>query len=373
MNGRRATLVLTLIALASAGCQEDLDPRYGEAVGVGSHAVNGLGVFAEMLASADHQVHVTPHLSPRWQMETDVIVWAPDDMQLPSDEARAWFEEWFATGYGRVLVYIGRDYDAAETYWNAVAQDPQVDAARSAEYRRRANLARTQLAQARNMALAAGSQTTDLDWFERLPLDAAPASASLDGRNDWLSGVDPQRVKLVRGSRLVPIPEAETLLGSADAPWVSTWSLGQGQLILVENGSFLFNGPLVEHEHRKLAGKLIAELGAAQRVVVLESGPDGPSIFDEDQSAERSGLEIFYVAPFDAIFLHLAIAGVIFACGRWPIFGLPRSLTTEHASDFGQHIAATGRLLSATRQRAFAEARSTAYPPAAPERGSSQK
>ena len=51
---------------------------------------------------------------------------------------------------------------------------------------------------------------------------------------------------------------------------------GDGQVIVVTNGSFLLNLPLVNHEHRKLAGHLIRECVPGTKVAFLESGPGGP-------------------------------------------------------------------------------------------------
>ena len=128
-----------------------------------------------------------------------------------------------------------------------------------------------------------------------------------------------------------------------------------GRRILVVNGSFLLNFPLVNHEHRKLAAKLIDSLPAPnQRVVFLESSAGGPPIRDDDRVPEPTVWELFNVWPTNWILLHLAALGVIFCFVRWPIFGRPRDLKTSGRSDFGHHIDALADLLQRTHERAYA-------------------
>ena len=68
----------------------------------------------------------------------------------------------------------------------------------------------------------------------------------------------------------------------------------ESQLIVVANGSFLLNLPLVNHEHRKLAGKLIDAVGPpGQTVVFLESFAGGPPISDDPSGGMPTGAEIF--------------------------------------------------------------------------------
>ena len=121
--------------------------------------------------------------------------------------------------------------------------------------------------------------------------------------------------------------------------------------------------PLVNHEHRKLAGKLIDEIGPpGQKVVFLESDAGGPPIRDKDPTlGTPTGLEIFNLWPTNWILLHLAAAGVIFCFVRWPIFGRPRRLPRAAPSDFGRHITAEAELLKRSADRTYAAARLLHY------------
>ena len=118
------------------------------------------------------------------------------------------------------------------------------------------------------------------------------------------------------------------------------------------NGSFLLNLPLVNHEDRKLADRLIASTQPTSRVVFIESGVSGPPIDPEE--SEDSLWSVFGAWPLSAILLQLAVAGIIFCFARWPIFGRPRTTPAEAASDFSKHVNALGDLLRRTRDRPYA-------------------
>jgi hypothetical protein len=125
-----------------------------------------------------------------------------------------------------------------------------------------------------------------------------------------------------------------------------------GQLITVANGSFLLNLPLANHEHRKLAGKLIESVGTRARVVFLESDEGGPPI--DPPATDGSLWRMFEAWPLGVILLHFGVLGVIFCFARWPIFGRPRPLPAEVLVDFGKHVAAVGELLRRSKDRDYA-------------------
>jgi hypothetical protein len=129
-------------------------------------------------------------------------------------------------------------------------------------------------------------------------------------------------------------------------------------MLVIANGSFLLNLPLVNHEHRKLARNLIDEVGSGGTAVFLESGHGGPPIRDRDPSPDPpTGLGIFLIWPLNWILLHLSAAGILFCLARWPIFGRPQPLAPEPLSDFGKHVAALAELIERTGDQAFACAR----------------
>jgi hypothetical protein len=143
---------------------------------------------------------------------------------------------------------------------------------------------------------------------------------------------------------------------SADYQW-------RGQRIVINNGSFLLNYPLVNHEHRKLAAKLIEACGKTdQKVAFIESGAGGPKIVDKETTGGMpTALELLKVWPLNAILLHVAVLGLVLCLSRSPIFGRPRELPADSTSDFGKHVAALGKLLAQTKDRNYAHARLMQY------------
>ena len=86
-------------------------------------------------------------------------------------------------------------------------------------------------------------------------------------------------------------------------------------------------------------------------VVFLESGAGGPPIREKDPDLEMpTGLEGMVVWPRLLIFLHFALAGILFCFWRFPIFGRPREPERDSPSDFGTHIQAVAELLAQFRR-----------------------
>ena len=126
------------------------------------------------------------------------------------------------------------------------------------------------------------------------------------------------------------------------------------------NGSWLLNLPLVEPEHRKLAGRLIESCGPPNRVCFLESGPGGPAISHSDTSLPLM-LRAFTVWPVSAILMHLTLLGILFCFFAFPIFGRARKLPADSVSDFGRHVTAVGDLLEQRGDVAYARQRLEQY------------
>ena len=363
----RIIVAMVLLVPTAIGCiEEHLPTQYGNRTG---NSVNGTGVLGDMFEQAGHSVTSWRTLSPRLR-RADTIVWFPDSYQPPPPQVRQWFEDWLSESPGRTLVYVGRDYNAAPLYWRSVK--PGAPAHLSAEIDRRLNMAESNEQSDR----AALPKPDDFDWFS-LKTGTKRKVKTLSG--PWSQGIDPTRAEIELHS-LLSRGDADVMLESDGGPEVllesngdalvsrepfyslySTGTYDESQLIVVTNGSFLLNLPLLNHEHRKLAGKLISEVGPPGRTVFLESMGD-PQILDEDPTnSPPSGLEIFGIWPMSFILLHLAALGIIFCFARYPIFGNPRDPPAESRSDFGKHVQALGELLQMTRDRAYALARLKHY------------
>jgi hypothetical protein len=207
--------------------------------------------------------------------------------------------------------------------------------------------------------------SADGGWFSVDDLPEPRYAAKLTGDADWLDGINLKQAEIHLSSVLAIDAEyePEVLLADGDEAIAtrSQWSDG-GQIIFINNGSFLLNYGLVNHAHRQLATRLIESVGDERRVIFLETGPEGPEILDEDPSLETPfGLAVLAVWPFNVILLHLAVAGIAFCYYRWPILGLADEPIDEHTSDFGRHVTAVGQWLAASRDVVYARGRLEQY------------
>lgn len=350
---------------------EQLTTLYGRRRGTEAiRSVNGTSVLAEMFKRRGNRVSTMSRLSPKVN-DFDVLVWIPNNFEPPTREQREFIHDWLAQGQQRTAIYVGRDYDAAVDYWDHVA--PLVPPAQSDEALRRQ-------AEARSAHEAARSKMPDqryAQWFAARRDKPPKKIDALSG--EFATGIDPAKADLhLEGRLAVPRPgdrlkddsqlpeKTEVLLAAGEDALVtrltdkSDW--GDGQVIVVANGSLVLNYPLVNHENRKIADRLIGECGAPGRVVFIESGPDGPPVLDKEPASGTTGsLELLKVWPLNAILMHATFLGIVFCLARSPIFGRPQELPAPSTSDFGKHVAALGQLLARSRDGNYAQARLAQY------------
>lgn len=393
----KRSLLLLLLVLLCAGCSKpvQLDTSYGRTFGTpGQKSVNGTSVLAEMFEQAGHNVRTTGRFSPRLE-QADTIVWFPNDFGPPSAPHRKYLEEWLAARPGRTLVYVGRDYDATSDYWRQAT--PLAKPEQVAEYHRKLADAIAEWNSQRG-TLPAGSYQR---WYKTDSSSAPRAATRL--RGPWSRRVDRKKTNIQLGQKyLVPtladrpsseyesLPDFEVLLSSEGDPIVtrvtsSDWY--DSQIFVVANGSFLLNFPLVNKEHRKLAGALIEECTVDGEVYFVESGPGGPPIRKrEEDTPPRTGFDMLTVWPINVILLH-TIGWMLLVCiCLYPIFGRPRRVYgvfgraatrmtsplahwllaippegseaedgPQSTGDFGRHLTALGELISLTGDREYAE------------------
>ncbi|MHC4402832.1 MAG: DUF4350 domain-containing protein [Planctomycetota bacterium] len=348
---------LVLLWWAFTGGEEEIDTVYGRRTGSSWASVNGTGVLGAMFEQRGHTVFSWRSLSPGLRRKADCIVWFPDDFAAPSYDECRWLEDWLEYRAGRTLIYVGRDFDASSSYWEKIlAKAPK---AQKQEITRRRDQARSNF----QTALKGVTGSQQCRWFSWKDGVRRRRVGSLQGRREWTRGIKPERLEIDLNRRMAPSQYTEVVLESKGDMLASIERYKKSRLIVVANGSFLLNLPLVNHEHRKLAGQLIEEVGPpGQTVVFLESGPGGPAILEHDPAARApSALAIFNVWPTNWILLHLAVVGILFCFSRFPIFGRPRELSPAAASDFGRHIEAMGDLLEQSGDRAYAAARLRHY------------
>ncbi len=369
---RRVLGVMTLLLVsAAAGCRQEseLEITYGQRRGSAGRSVNGTSVLAGMFKEAGMRVVSVKYLSPRLD-NYKVLVWAPDDFALPREDVRKFLENWLANESDetdeaeRVLVYIGRDYDAACDYWQTVL--PTTPADQRIEVMRRD-------AQARSRHEHARVDMPKDECCEWLVMRRDYPRHRIDRLEGWWSDdVDVADTQLWSQGRLeIPSPQELTklwknvpppvhmqpayqpVLQSGDETLVfevSKAAWRNSRILVVSNGSFLLNLPLVNHQHRVLTGKLIDSCQMAGPVAFLESGPGGPLILSlgatkvSDQQTRRRVL----------LGIHWVVWGMLFCFSVLPIFGRPKSLEAELVADFGQHIDALAALLERTGDKRYA-------------------
>ena len=268
------------------------------------------------------------------QEACDVIIWAPDDFNVPDADTCDQVDRWLRDKEGRTFVYIGRDFDARPLYWRKILAKPPPDD--QSKYQEDLDESASSFQTER----ASRPRDASCSWFELNGQAAHRDIRSLDG--PWAEGIDPSKVEIELNSRLDPSDDADILLADGDdAVLVSRqsfsilnpkvrWLPGRhvSQLLLVANGSFLFNVPLVNHEHRKLAGRLIDEVGKAKHVVILDSQNHHPISLAGDKNnppeqTPQSMLDVFDVWPLNAILVQWGILIVLLCFAKWPIFGPP--------------------------------------------------
>lgn len=348
---------------------ESLSAGYGRRRGRGADSVNGTAVLADMFAQSGFEVRTIDRLSPRLRKEVDVIVWFPTDFEPPTEKQREFLERWLADGVERTLVYVGRDYDAAPHYWRKI--QPLVakeDAAKIGKLADEAEFARGSYG---------GMKPADAyaRWFTIQHTKSERMVKQLAG--PWAEGIDATKVTIpLRGTLAepkstdakdqddpLPPDEIDVLLSGDGSPLAfrsGDYSWSDGQVIVVTNGSFLLNYPLINHEHRKLAERLIGECGVPSTAAFLESGKGGPEVLEKDPP-QSGGMAMLRIWPLNAIVVHLTMLGVVLCLARWPIFGRPKELPPETAADFSRHVTALGQLLARTRNIAYAQDRLAHY------------
>ncbi len=354
----RVFAVLAVTMLSGCGLPDYLNDGYGKRSQGGAESVNGTSVLATMFTKAGHDVRSWRLMSPALD-KADVIVWFPSDHKVPTPEAQTWLYEWLSlSADSKTLIFVGRDYDAAPLYWRSAqtlappAQRPQ--------FKRREGMARSEFLTTRGAGPTSGSCG---DWFT---IDTSNPERKVSGlQGPWALGIDATKVQIDHHQYLTPSGDFEPLLADQDGhPLVSemlfdatqvSWTDNDSRLVLVENGAFLLNGSLVNHEHRKLAGKLVSSVGSPELDVVFLESDASPLVQDEDPSdGPPTGFRLFSIWPIGATLAQLAALGIVFATTRFPIFGVPKRLSRPSLTDFGRHVAAIGRLLAATSDRAYA-------------------
>ncbi|MDR1385347.1 MAG: hypothetical protein LBJ67_16080 [Planctomycetaceae bacterium] len=201
------------------------------------------------------------------------------------------------------------------------------------------------------------------DWFTIIPRKQSYTTTAISGDLSWTDGIDATKLHLTYfedwtlGDNVDPVltVDGQTAKNFGVEPeqvteqaTVSRKKVGESQAIFVSNGGFLLNYPLVNHEHRKLAGRLISQFGIQKRIFVYTGYRDVNFERDDDSSDESPHvlLTLLHIYPLSIILCHVIVLCAAFYFYKWPIFGRPKTLPELQVADFGKHIDAYAKLLA---------------------------
>ena len=382
-SATKRVLLLMVALLLFSGCakiQTDLPTTYGKRSGSAASSVNGTKALSEMFREAGYWVRSYSAVSPNL-LRHDVIVWVPDSVIGPDDEFRDVILNWLNEDEGRTLVIVGRDFDAAIQYWDEVL--PKVPPEKKLDAMRQRALAIESFDETRNTFLQEGDY-----YFYKLERDV-PRRVARNLTGPWAEGIDASKTNIVLRSKMEPatrkslyadrdesengespvemIDDVDVLLGTGEEAIVARLGseYSANQIILVNNGSFLLNLPLVNPEHRKLAGKLVNQCNQVDydldEVAFLETEYGVPIRSADDSADGTSGWEWLSRWPLNMVGLQMAWGLIVLCFALYPIFGRPKRLPAAETSDFKKHIDSVGDLLEATEDYGYAQLRLQQY------------
>lgn len=352
---RRAIALMSLVLLT--GCETDLDTTYGTLHGP---SVNGVRVFADLLRADGHRVGAASGLTPSlWNPDIGVLVLFLDEYDRLDPDVREYLEEWLAEEPDRTVLLVLRDSASEIAYWEEVIAHAGAEIVPDERSRMETKL---RLAKASFESNAQRSVQRELgDWYG---LDAPPAKGDrvatrIEAAPEWTDEIGLVQGKLdLRFHRRLRLDwETDELIAAGPDVLLAEMPMSDGRVLLVANGSFLLNYPLINHEHRKLAGALSRYLGQQQRIVFVLS----TAIVEETEDAEPGLWAFVQVPPINWIAGHLVVLSLLYCLYRLPIFGRPKVLENREVFRFGRHIDALAAMLATTRDEQKARERIESY------------
>ena len=378
--------LLCSMLILQTGCYDwGTEFTYGKA---NDRSINGVSVFANLLRERGHSVSNKRRLSKRVN-KFDTIFWAPDNPDMPPENVVAWLENWLANGNQKVLIYVGRSYDATLAYYrgklaNATPEDRD-------NWQRelgdvlvqqwdygvdwRANLAPTSGSFWFESETTGGLDSSAIagPWAEGIDASATDLECEIllkpiddynlaeDALPQLSTGMDPETGEYIqldyeftrqtfRDDEL-EVTELLTVDGKPFAFEVSSQSAPGRKVIVISNGSFLLNYPLLKPENRKLASRVADNV--VGDVVVLESNWSWPKI---GGAANDPALRWTWVgrAPMSYIVPHFLFWGVLYCFVFYPNFGRPKRIQFHPPKAFRSHVKAVASILGRSKEKSWA-------------------
>lgn len=354
-------LLAVVLLFATTGCGErTIQTGYGKASGESySRSVNGTAVFHKMIEASGHHVDRYRKFSPRWE-RYQTVFWIPDSFEPPAEESIEKIENWLKNDNGRTLVYVARDFDAAETYWDLLRKDAVEDSTKDDLSRQFYDATANHISARQNR----WSDEMNCDWFKTVP---HPYTLAKDFSGELVEGLNTSKLDI--RYRSLPSPgdvsgagefgdyTVEELMSVDGNPFIYTANkqrFGDSRIIVVGNGSFLLNLPMTNAVNRELAYELIEYAlrdDYLDRDVLFIENWNQLSISDKDTPEQQSQWSWITKKPLRYIVPNILFCSLLFCFVYFPIFGRPKKIKKESTSNFRDHIDALGTLIRNTNSR----------------------
>lgn len=329
-----------MLGLLLAGCSGGgVDATYGKVRG---ESLNGVGAFAELCRQRGRAVRISVRLNDRVGNWADTIIRFSPYPGPPEKSEADWYQSWASRKSNRRVLYVPRDFDAEPDFWTTLINSPPkpLDARYIADASARRNDARKWSDElpppARNPALPS-------EWYRNENGKAAPViCAKLEG--PWAAGVDAKKAAITRHQSPRVENEEEVLLRGDGAPMAMSWMWNDGgQVLVIANGSFLLNEPLVYPERRKLAAHVLDWIAEGGPNIAFIEGRAAAE--NKDCWLDGTLWEIFCIEPVNHVLMQWLLFSLLLVLSLAPILGRPRAWTSENGDRPVAHAEALGDLL----------------------------
>ncbi len=401
-SGGLMLLVLTCgLLFGTVGCwREPVQTTYVPPPGY-DKSLNGITVFNDMTMRRGHALRTGMGLNS-YAKNGDVLVWFARRTGCPQEETVKQVEDWLAAKPGRTFVYVGRAFESTYDYWSAVEPLAPTDADRqkiAAEKLKAGNELRALLAkpddkkpddkkteqvEKSEVKESPGKtfflfdeddsrigKNTTCSWFDASRSERQCKVTAISGDGNWTKDVAADKLQLTcyedwdfaddveplliaDGETVVPTGESQSVEGRT---LVARKKVGESQAVFVTNAGFLLNYPLVNHEHRKLSGRLLDMFGSQKKRAYVYIGFSEINFEKSNDVSDESPhvlLTLLHIWPISVILFHLIVLCTTFCFYKWPIFGRPRRVAEPSVTDFGKHIDAYAELLAEAKDDDYA-------------------
>lgn len=339
--------LLTICVIFLAGCSQ-LKTDYCSSR---TDSINGLNVFIEMLRSRNVRVDVWPSLNDRLYEGYDVILVFDKHSVAPSEESTTSLWAYLDDGEATKLLYVARDLDAAAHYWKTIGKQLEAD-----HQTDQAELAQEKATEARELnfrQLSKSFDPEDAGWFlgiqqnrtEAKNLSKVLISPNTDEESSEYSEIS-CHWKIYR--ELIPVESSLILLKTIDnEPLLTVADYDAFKIYAMGSGYPFLNGSLVDPTNRELVSKLIDQISPDGNIAIVTGSK-------QIQPVSSPFWRFLKVSPHPWIASQLFVFLVLFCLSRFPIYGRPRTETSEDLKRFGFHIEAVGELMRKASLQSFA-------------------